>query len=92
MRNPWLRLTLTTASLTWEAWRVVGLRLAELAAGGETAQREAARFVPEKVAAMLDAQMGLGIDMALGQSHLSAQRTVAMYRRRVRENYRRLSR
>jgi hypothetical protein len=92
MHNPWLRLTLASANLASEAWRVVGLRMVELAAGGEMARREAARFVPEKVAALLDAQMGLGIDIALGQSHLSAQRTVAMYRRRVRENYRRLSR
>lgn len=90
MTNPWLNLALDTTRLSLEAWRVIGLRTLEMAAGGEGARREAARLVPEKMSALVDAQMGLVFDMARGQSHLSAQRMVAMYRRRVRANYRRL--
>ena len=44
MFNDWLRLTFDAALLGFESQRVVGLRLACLAAGGATAEAEAPAY------------------------------------------------
>lgn len=85
-----LRLGMSTATLWWEAGRVIAMRSAILAAGGAQAQREYDRLIPEKIAALIDAQMGFGLDLMTGRAAGSPQKTVSLYRRRVRSNYRRL--
>jgi len=87
-----MRLSLSTASLWWEASRVIGMRMALLSTGGDRATAESARLIPEKVAALMDAQFTLGFDLMLGRAASSPQKTVSLYRRRVRSNYRRLLR
>ena len=85
-----IRLGLSTASLWWEASRVIAMRAAVLSTGGTAAKAEYDRLIPEKIAALIDAQIGFGTDVALGRVGRSPQKTVSLYRRRVRSNYRRL--
>jgi hypothetical protein len=88
--SPWTRLGLSTASLWWEASRVIAMRSALLAAGGASAEAESARLIPEKIAALVEAQMAFATDVALGRAHRSPQKTIGMYSKRVRSNLRRL--
>jgi hypothetical protein len=88
-----LGLMVDMARLGAEAWMVVGLRMAKLAAGGPLAAREAQRMVTEKVAAAAEAQTAAGAAMMSGASAASIHRKAASgYRRRVKANRRRLSR
>ena len=92
-RNPSLSFAFDFARLGAEAWMVVGLRLARLAAGGPAAALEAQRMVAEKSAAALEAQAAAGMALALGASHhVAGGKALAGYRRRVRANRRRLMR
>src|SRR3712207_9328412 len=70
--------------LGFEAQRVIGLRLAKLAAGDAAAAVEAQLMVSEKVAAFVEASTTL----ATGGSHKSV---IRRYRSHVRANERRLS-
>lgn len=88
----WMRLAMSTASLYLEASRVIAMRGAILAVGGKGANAEAGRLIPEKIAALMDAQVDLATDVMLGRAHHSPQKIVSAYRRRVRSNYRRLKR
>jgi hypothetical protein len=85
MFNDWLRLTFDAALLGFESQRVVGLRLACLAAGGAVAEAEAQRMVLEKGTAFVEAATTL----ALGGS---AEKVIRRYRTHVRANERRLMR
>ena len=85
MFHAWLRLALDTTLLGYESQRVMGLRLARLAAGGAAAEAEAQRMVLEKGSAFLEATTTL----ALGGS---AGRVIRRYRSHVRANERRLTR
>src|SRR5262245_2381041 len=81
------------ARLGFEAWMVIGLRTAKLAMGGPAAMLEAQRMVAEKTAAMLESQVAAGMAAATGSSKAAvARKTIAPYRRRVKENRRRLTR
>jgi hypothetical protein len=81
------------ARLGVEAWMVMGLRLAKLAAGGPAAALEAQRMVAEKSAAALEAQVAAGIALATGAGHSAAGRkALGGYQRRVRANRKRLMR
>lgn len=92
-RNPWTHTAAAWSSLGFESAMVIGLRLAKLAEGGPAAAFEAQRMVNEKTAAMVEAQWGLALAMATGASHHRAgHKTLALYRRKVRANRRRLSR
>ena len=92
-RNPTPSFVFDFARLGAEAWMVVGLRLAKLAAGGPAAALEAQRMVAEKSAAALEAQFAAGMASATGASHhAAASKALAGYRRRVRANRRRLMR
>ena len=92
-RNPSLSFAFDFARLGAEAWMVVGLRLAKLAAGGPAAALEAQRMVAEKSAAALEAQFAAGMALATGASHhVAGSKALAGYRRRVRANRRRLTR
>jgi hypothetical protein len=87
-----IRLASSTWSLWWEASEVIALRSALLACGGTRGDAEKKRLIPEKIGALVDALLSLAADIALGRAHRSPQRTISMYRRRVRSNYRRLTR
>jgi hypothetical protein len=81
------------ARLGVEAWMVMGLRLAKLAAGGPAGAIEAQRMVPEKAAAAFEAQLAAGVALATGVGHAAAGRkAIGRYQRRVRANRRRLMR
>lgn len=71
--------------LSFEAQRLVGLRMMKLASGGKNAQAEASRMVMEKFAASMNAAAML---MCGG----SGQAALAQVRKKVRSNSRRLSR
>lgn len=95
--SPWLSLGLQTAKLAVDAQQVVALRMARLAAGGPRAYREATRMVSEKVAAFAAAQRVM-LDGANANKGASANKNaqtskklLALYRRRVAANKRRLS-
>ena len=85
MFNNWLGLTFDATLLAFESQRVVGLRLACLAAGGVAAEAEAQRMVVEKGAAFVEAATTL----AFGGS---ANTVIRRYRTHVRANERRLQR
>jgi len=89
-RNPWLSLTLDAMRLGMEAQSVIGLRMAKAAWGGAAAQDEAELMVSEKAKAAIDAQMVLASSVMTGQGHLGPARAMALYRRRVLANQRRL--
>ena len=89
-RNPWLSLTLDAMRLGMEAQSVIGLRMAKAAWGGAAAQDEVELMVSEKAKAAIDAQMVMASSMMAGQGHLGPARAMALYRRRVLANQRRL--
>jgi hypothetical protein len=85
MFNTWFGLTLDAVLLGFETQRVIGLRLAKMAAGGPAAQIEVQRMIMEKTAALAEAATTL----ATGGS---PQTVVRRYRKHVKANERRLSR
>jgi hypothetical protein len=90
-RRPTFMSAFDLASFGAEAWMVIGLRMAKLAAGGPDAMREAHRMVSEKASAAVEAQMAAGMALLGGASHDAAgKKAMAGYRRRVRANRRRL--
>jgi hypothetical protein len=76
--------------LGFEAQSVIGLRLAKAAWGGAAAQDEAQLMVCEKAKAAVDAQAVLAASLISGQGHLGPARAMALYRRRIQANRRRL--
>ena len=90
--NPWLTLSRDTIMLGLEAQSVIGLRLIKAAMGGEAAQHEVALMVTEKAQAIVDAQFVLAESALAGEPHLGPGRAVALYRKRVQANQRRLGR
>jgi hypothetical protein len=91
-RNPWFSLAMDAMRLGMEAQSVIGLRMAKAAWGGIAAQDEAERMVAEKAKAAVDAQMVFATSLLTGQGHLGPARAMALYRRRVQANQRRLLR
>ena len=92
-RTQFPALALDVARLGAEAWMVMGLRWAKLAAGGPAAGLEAYRMVAEKSAAALDAQLAAAMALTTGAGHAAAgSKALGRYRRRVRANRRRLMR
>ncbi len=78
--------------LTVEAQGVIALRMMKFAGGGAGLESEFNRMFAEKALAIVDAQVEASLSVFTGQLHLAPARTVALYRRRVRANHRRLSR
>lgn len=83
MFTPWMKLVTDTTLLAVESHAVINLRVAQFALGMGT-PAEASRMVLEKVFALAEAA---GTAATGG----SAERIVAGYRRRVRENVKRLA-
>ena len=88
--NPWFDLSRDTLMLGLESQSVIGLRFLKAVPGGEAAQQEATLMVAEKAQAVIDAQMVFAKSIMTGQPHLGPGRAVALYRRRVQANQRRL--
>ena len=91
-RNPWFSLSHDAMMLGLESQSVIGLRLIKAAMGGEAAQREAALMITEKAQAVIEANMVFAESALAGQPHLAPGRAVALYRKRVQANQRRLGR
>ena len=90
-RNPWFRTGFEAWSLGIEASSVIAHRTMKMIAGGEAAQAEARQMVSEKIEAGLALQ-ALALTGGLGFTvHGAAIKTLAHYRRKVRENKRRLT-
>lgn len=90
-RNPWFRAGFDAWSLGIESSSVIALRTMKMITGGEAAQAEARQMVSEKIEAGLALQ-ALAVTGGLGfTAHGAAIKTLAHYRRTVRENKRRLA-
>ena len=87
----WSKLWTDAAMMGLEAQQVIALRMWKAASGGVAAVAEAERMVTEKAQAAIDAQRILATSALAGAPHLGPERAVALYRRRVRANRRRLS-
>jgi hypothetical protein len=90
--NPWIALAADSLDLAIESQDVIGLRLARAASGRFDACDEAVRMVVEKAFAAWDTAVVVTESMIQGEPHLAASRTLALYRRRVQANQRRLAR
>jgi hypothetical protein len=89
-RPSWLRLSFDVWRAGLEAQQVIALRLAKLARGGAAANAEANRMVSEKMAAAVEAQQAVATAMLTGKVAQIRRRTVALYRRKMRANRKRL--
>jgi hypothetical protein len=65
--NSWLKLSLETMQLGFDAQRVIALRMMRFAAGGAAGQNESYRMVAEKIAAVGEAQTVAAVAIAAGQ-------------------------
>jgi len=86
-----LRLSLNLWQASLEAQQVIGLRLAMLMSGSQAAPAELSRMVPEKMAAALEAQQVAANAALTGNVALIPSQTIALYRRKMRANRKRLS-
>jgi hypothetical protein len=91
-RSSWLSLSFDAWQAGLEAQQGIGLRLTKLAGGGNSAVVEATRMTSEKLYAFWDAQTVAAIAALTGKSGRIPARTLALYRRKMRANRKRLSR
>lgn len=91
-RPSWLSLSFNAWQAGLEAQQVIGLRLAKLASGGNSAVVETTRMTSEKFHALCEAQTMAAIAALTGKSGLIPSRTLALYRRKIRANRKRLMR
>lgn len=89
----WFDLSIDGMRLGWEAQNVIGLRLLRLGLGGPRSRSEAQRMVREKVATLVEAQAAAAAAAVMGtNSHRVGKKALTVYRKRVRNNRRRLAR
>jgi hypothetical protein len=88
--SSWLSLSMSAMQLGIEAQSVIALRMMKVSAGGAAAEAEVQRMISEKTEAALDAQLQIGRSAMSGRLDLAPARAIALYRRRVRANQRRL--
>lgn len=79
------------SNLATESGAVVGLRMVKAIQGGPTWPAEARLMVEEKTKAAIDAQTLFVTSLLTGTTASAPSRTLAMYRRRVKANRRRLT-
>lgn len=92
MTPPLFSLYLKSAFLIFEAQQVIALRMLRIAAGGALVQRELQRMVWEKATAAGETGFEAALAMTGGKSSTAiALGTVRGYRKRVRQNRRRLT-
>jgi hypothetical protein len=89
-RPSWLGLSFDIWRAGLEAQQVIALRLAKLARGGASATAETNRMVSEKLAAAVEAQQAAATALLTGKAAQIPARTVALYRRKIRANRKRL--
>jgi hypothetical protein len=89
--NSWLHLAVDAFSLAVESGEVIGLRLARAFSGRFDIGDEAVRMVVEKACAACDAAAVVADNLATGDAHEAAAGALAVYRRRVAANQRRLA-
>jgi len=80
----WWNFSSDMAAATFEAQRVIALRMMKLAQGGPAAQQEAQKMVSEKIMASTEAAMALA-------SGSSPESVLTRYRTIMRANEKRLS-
>ena len=89
--NPVAQLSCEALRLGCETYSLIGLRLFKMATGGVPAGPEALRMVPEKITALVDAQILIAASIMSGRPDLALGRVVALYRERVSDNEQRLT-
>ena len=89
--NPVAQLSCEALRLGCEAYSLIGLRLFKMATGGVPAVSEALRMIPEKITALIDAQVLIAASILSGRPDLAFGRVVALYRDRVSDNEQRLT-
>lgn len=85
----WLGLSLRTWQAILEA--IIALRLARLAGGGHSAWTETTRMTSEKIAALGEVQTAAMVAVLTGKAAAVPSRTLALYRRKMRANRKRLT-
>ena len=90
-RSSTFNLALDTWRLGAEAWTVIALRTGQAMMGSEGGAAEASLMLSEKAKAAVDAQWLITRSVLSGEAHLAPARTLALYRRRVQANRRRLT-
>jgi hypothetical protein len=90
-KSSWLHLSFNLWQAGLEAQQVISLRLALLAACSDSAGAETARMVSEKMSAALEVQHAAVAAAMTGNPGVIPPRTVAIYRRKMRANRRRLA-
>jgi len=92
MFNPWITLGMRVFQLGLEAQSVMALRMMRLASGDARGQDELNRMVVEKMTALAEAQMAAAAAIMNGhKDHVVARKALTVFRKRVRDNRRRLS-
>ena len=89
--NPVAQLSSDTLHLGREALSLIGLRLFKMATGGVPAMPEALRMVPEKITALVDAQILIAASVLSGRPDVAPAQVIALYRERVSDNEQRLT-
>jgi hypothetical protein len=92
MFDPWITLGMRVFQLGLEAQSVMALRMMRLASGDARGQDELNRMVVEKMTALAEAQMAAATAIMNGhKDHVVARKALTVFRKRVRDNRRRLS-
>jgi hypothetical protein len=91
-KDLWSRWSEHTLGLGLEAQQVIALRWLGALVGGGDQLGESTRMVAEKAEAAFEASLVVAACLAEGRPDLAPVRTLAVYRRRVKANRRRLSR
>jgi hypothetical protein len=89
--NPVAQLSCEALRLGCEAYSLIALRLFKMTTGGVPAVSEALRMAPEKITALIDAQVLIAASVMSGRPDLALGRVVALYRERVSDNEQRLT-
>lgn len=80
-----------TVAMSWAAHTVIAMRLTKIAFGGVDATRESRLMVTEKVEAAAEATLQAAQSLLTGQAHRAPGRAMAVYKKRVKRNLRRLT-
>jgi hypothetical protein len=80
-----------TLALSVAANAVIAMRLTQIAFGAVDPKRESRLMVAEKIDAAAEASMAAARAIAAGEAHHAPGRAVAIYKRRVERNLRRLA-
>lgn len=86
------RIVTETFALSVAANTVIAMRLTQMAFGTVDPQHEGGLMVTEKIDAATEATLAAARSFALGEADKAAGRAIAVYKRRVDGNLRRLTR